>query len=147
MHPALHPENLKRLPRTMRLAANAAISPTRAVEDVKRVQKHLATASRTQARWMLPVFYINLDTAELPDLDAFDTEAPPPGTVSAIGRALIALYCLYGMKSLETGGLDLWRRVWPWARFLPVYRTQLPGSPPEESSVAAARLWLARLGF
>ncbi|KAJ6458493.1 hypothetical protein C8R45DRAFT_1221578 [Mycena sanguinolenta] len=99
-----------------------------------------------QARWMLPVFYINLDTAELPDLDAFDTEAPPPGTMSAIGRALIALYCLYGMKSLDTGGADLWRRVWPWARFLHVYRTQLPGSPPEESDFCVSFLSFASLG-
>ncbi|KAJ6454229.1 hypothetical protein C8R45DRAFT_1222972 [Mycena sanguinolenta] len=147
MHPVLHPDNLKRLPRTMRLAANAAISLTRTVEDVKRVQKHLATASRTQARWMIPVFYINLDTAELPDLDAFDTEAPPPGTVSAISRALIALYCLYDMKSLETGGADLWPRVWPWARFLHVYRTQLPGSPPDESDFCVSFLSFARLGL
>ncbi|KAJ6483212.1 hypothetical protein C8R45DRAFT_1215101 [Mycena sanguinolenta] len=146
MHPALHPDNLKRLPRAMRLAANDAISPTRTVEDIRRIQKHLATATRTQARCMLPVLYVNLDTAELPELDAFDTEAPPPATVSAIGRALIALYSLYGLKSLETAGADLWPRVWPWARFLHVYRAQLPGSPPEESDFCLSFLSFARLG-
>ncbi|KAF7346747.1 MYND-type domain-containing protein [Mycena sanguinolenta] len=147
MHPALHRDNLRRLPLTMRLAANAAISADRTVADVRRVQGYIATASRTQARWTLPVFYTNLDTAELPDLDTFDTEAPPPDTVSAIGRALVSLYSLYAMKSLEITGADLWPRVWPWARFLHVYRAQLPGSPPDESDFCLSFLSFARLGL
>ncbi|KAJ6503575.1 hypothetical protein C8R45DRAFT_923922 [Mycena sanguinolenta] len=40
--------------------------------------KHLAVATQEQVKWMLPVFYINLNTSELPDLDAFDAESAPP---------------------------------------------------------------------
>ncbi|KAF7350641.1 MYND-type domain-containing protein [Mycena sanguinolenta] len=134
MHPALHPDNLRRLPPPMRLVANAAISVDRAPADLRRVEKYLATATQAQAKWMLPVFYINLDTAELPDLDGFDMEAAPLNTVSAVSRALIALYSVFAIKSVDTAGPDLWVRVWPWARFLHFYRAQLPGMTPLNES-------------
>ncbi|KAJ6493305.1 hypothetical protein C8R45DRAFT_185302 [Mycena sanguinolenta] len=134
MHPALRTDNLRRLPRTMRLAANAAISADRAPADVRAVERYLVTATPTQAKCMVPVFYINLDTAELPDLDGFDAEAAPVDTVSTIGRALIAMYSVFAIKSIDDAGPDLWVRVWPWARFLHFYHAHIPGMTPLNES-------------
>ncbi|KAF7372890.1 MYND-type domain-containing protein [Mycena sanguinolenta] len=131
MHPALTLDNLKRLPPTLRSAANAAISPNRSVADLRRVQRHLATATESQFIWTLPVFYINLDPAAIPSLDEFDTKAPSSDAVSAIGRAFCSLEELSVMRFPESAGVYIWPRFWPWAQFIHLYRDYLPGIPPQ----------------
>ncbi|KAJ6484230.1 hypothetical protein C8R45DRAFT_1075429 [Mycena sanguinolenta] len=135
MHPALALDNLKRLPSNLRLAANAAISPNRSVADLRVVKRHLATATEKQFIWMLPVFYINLDPTAIPDLDGFDTKAPSSDAVSVIGRAFMSLEEVSVMRFPESVGVYLWLRVWPWARFIHMYRDHLPGiTPPRDDT-------------
>ncbi|KAJ7670068.1 hypothetical protein DFH06DRAFT_1179929 [Mycena polygramma] len=135
MHPALRLDRLNRLPPSIRRAAQAACSATRSVDDFRRVQRYLETATEEQILFMLPVFYTNLDPAGVPDLDHYDTENPSADAEKCIGRALLSLLCLYVTKFPSSIGPDIWPRVWPWIQFLYIYREHLPNAPSQSEDV------------
>ncbi|KAJ7748293.1 hypothetical protein DFH07DRAFT_962189 [Mycena maculata] len=86
----------------------------------------MASATDAQNILTLPVFYVNLDPAGIPDEDHFDTEHPPADAESCIGRALQSIEALNGIQ-IPTGiGPDIWPRVWPWVQFIYMYRDHLP---------------------
>ncbi|KAJ7675526.1 hypothetical protein B0H17DRAFT_1080622 [Mycena rosella] len=134
MHSSLRLNKLSRLPPSMRTAANAACGPNRSVQDIRRVMTYLSTGTEEQSVLMLPVFYVNLDPAGIPDEDTFDTEAPPEAG-GLIGRALLSLQALYTIKFSADIGPVIWPRVWPWVRFIYLYRDHLPGLPPQSETV------------
>ncbi|KAJ7150462.1 hypothetical protein C8R43DRAFT_951438 [Mycena crocata] len=78
---------------------------------------------------MLPVLFVNLDPARIPDEDQFDPEAPTPEAQSAICRASLALSTLYSIRFPLVIAPDLWPRVWQWASFICLYRDHLPYIP------------------
>ncbi|KAJ7670060.1 hypothetical protein DFH06DRAFT_1321079 [Mycena polygramma] len=135
MHPALRLDRLNRLPPSVRRAAQAACSATCSIDDIRRVQIYLETATEEQSLFMLPVFYINLNPATVPDLDHYDTENPSADAESCIGRALVSLLSLYAMKLPPGIGPDIWPRVWPWIQFLHIYREHLPNMPSQSEDV------------
>ncbi|KAK6981600.1 MYND-type domain-containing protein, partial [Favolaschia claudopus] len=125
MHEALDCKNLKRLPLSIRFTANSAVSANRKIEDLERLQAYSVTASATQCLLLLPVVYINLDTADIPDPGVFDAE-PTHALVAAIyasatGRAVVALDILCTIQlppEAEGLGADLWPRVLAWAQWI-----------------------------
>ncbi|KAJ7471092.1 hypothetical protein FB451DRAFT_1368209 [Mycena latifolia] len=135
VHPALRLSNFGRLPPSMRRTANAACATNRSVQDVRRVQAYMATATEDQSIAMLPVFYVNLDPVGIPDEATFDTDAPSLDVQDLIGRAFLSLGALYSIKFPPEIGPDIWPRAWPWIRFLYLYRDHLPGIPPESETV------------
>ncbi|KAJ7430749.1 hypothetical protein B0H11DRAFT_2134272 [Mycena galericulata] len=131
MHAALRLDQLNRLPPLVRRAAHVACSPNRTLKDVRRIQIYLTTVTEEQRVFLLPVFYINLDLAGIPDEGQFNTENPPADAESRIGRALISLQSLYVIEFPTSIGPDIWPRVWPWVRFIYTYRENLPNIPPQ----------------
>ncbi|KAJ7105505.1 hypothetical protein C8R44DRAFT_886458 [Mycena epipterygia] len=131
MHPALQLDNLRHLPPSMRRAAQSACSAGRTIQDLRRVQTYLAGATEEQSLLLLPVFYTNLDPAEIPDLAQFDAETPPgPNVESSIGRALLSLQSLHVIQFPIEIGPAIWPYAWPWSHFLYTYREHLPNIPP-----------------
>ncbi|KAJ6517395.1 hypothetical protein C8R47DRAFT_1312885 [Mycena vitilis] len=135
MHPALRLENLNRLPPSMRRAARSACSATRSIDDIRRVQTYIATATEAQTLLMLPIFYTNLDPSDVPDPDRYDTENPPADAESRIGRALLSLISLYTLQFPVEIGPDIWPRVWPWVQFIYTYRDDLPNIPQQSEGI------------
>ncbi|KAJ6543561.1 hypothetical protein DFH09DRAFT_1088707 [Mycena vulgaris] len=72
--------------------SNAACAANRTIQDVRRVRMYMATATEEQNTLMLPVFYLNLDPAGIPD--PFDSDASPPEAPGLIARALLSLEAL-----------------------------------------------------
>ncbi|KAJ6517410.1 hypothetical protein C8R47DRAFT_1255011 [Mycena vitilis] len=135
MHPALRLENLDQLPPSMRRVARRACSATRSIDDIRRIQTYIATATETQTLLMLPIFYTNLDPLDVPDQDQYDTENPPADAESRIGRALLSLVSLYVLEFPVEIGPEIWPRVWPWVQFIYTYRDHLPNIPSQAEGV------------
>ncbi|KAF8179402.1 hypothetical protein K438DRAFT_1977454 [Mycena galopus ATCC 62051] len=136
MHPALQLDNLRHLPPSMRRAAQSACSAGRTIQDIRRVQTYLASATQEQSLLLLPVFYTNLDPAEIPGLAHFDQESPPgPHVESSIGRAWLSLQSLYVIQFPIEIGPDMWPCAWPWCNFFYTYREYLPNilPPPDDT--------------
>ncbi|KAJ7113265.1 hypothetical protein C8R43DRAFT_1040121 [Mycena crocata] len=127
MHPAFRLSNLDRLPATLRNAAKIACSPNATVHDLLRVRTYMATATDKQHNLLLPVFYVNLDPAGVPNEAQLDTDSLLPEVTGRIGKALRALEALYIVKFAVEIGPDIWPRVWAWVQFLHLYRRHLPG--------------------
>ncbi|KAJ7655953.1 hypothetical protein B0H17DRAFT_1146287 [Mycena rosella] len=66
--------------------------------DIRRLRIYMSGATEDQNALLLPVFYLNLDPAGIPDEDTFDTDAPLPEIGASVERALLALEALYVTK-------------------------------------------------
>ncbi|KAK6984816.1 MYND-type domain-containing protein [Favolaschia claudopus] len=127
VHPALHIDCLKRLPSSKRLLANAAMSDHRTLKDLQLVRMHVLAAPQSQRKLMLPVLYFNINPAEVPDMDIFESQANVVAAANGcIERAIDAIRSLYALDLPAGIGIDLWPRVWPWFRFLFLYQHQNP---------------------
>ncbi|KAJ7274741.1 hypothetical protein C8J57DRAFT_1312636 [Mycena rebaudengoi] len=129
MHPALQLDNLRHLPPSMRRAAQSACSAHRRTQDIRRVQTYLAGATEEQSLLLLPVFYTNLDPADIPDLAQFDAEN------ATWTRSLLSLQSLYAIQFPIEIGPEIWPRAWPWTHFLYTYRDHLPNIPPQPEDI------------
>ncbi|KAJ6467958.1 hypothetical protein C8R47DRAFT_810219 [Mycena vitilis] len=74
----------------------------------------------------LPVFYVNLDPADIPTGEDMDT--------FPVHRALVFLNTLRRIISRAdtAAGVDLWPRLWQWARFLHTYRDWITPLEPRQ---------------
>ncbi|KAK7014344.1 hypothetical protein R3P38DRAFT_3003266 [Favolaschia claudopus] len=140
MHPALHLDNLKRLPVAIRSQANAAISADTGnrygtVDNMRLVRDYVVTAPETERACMLPILYSILDPSQIPNLDSVTTrtgsDKSPTEAEISIPKAIFALEALYTTPLPESIGIDLWPRVWPWMRFLHLYTHGDPSHTPD----------------
>ncbi|KAJ7720626.1 hypothetical protein B0H16DRAFT_1738736 [Mycena metata] len=114
MHPALQLSNFNHLPPTLRRVALTACSENRSAHDLARLRTYLRTSTNEQERWMIPAFYFNLDTNDIPDASGFDPETMSPTTESAIDRAWSSLQSLYIIDFPLCIGTDVWPRALQW---------------------------------
>ncbi|KAK7045293.1 hypothetical protein R3P38DRAFT_2609718 [Favolaschia claudopus] len=130
MHPALHLDNLKRLPPAVRSAATAAISADtnryRAVENIRLVRDYAATRKPEHERALVvPALYRILDPLKIPNLDSLPTnlfsDTPPSESELSITKATLALEALYQLQLPDSLGVDLWPRILAWVQFLHLY--------------------------
>ncbi|KAK6971972.1 hypothetical protein R3P38DRAFT_3138484 [Favolaschia claudopus] len=132
MHPALHLDNLKLLPASVKYRANGAMSASRSrtLEDIQGVRDYIITAPQNERQYSLPALYFNLNPSRIPDLDCLSTAGKidldssgqcATDSDAAIAKALLSLEVLYAMTLPDGIGVDIWPRVWPWVRFLYLY--------------------------
>ncbi|KAK6966575.1 hypothetical protein R3P38DRAFT_3245860 [Favolaschia claudopus] len=144
MHPALHLDNLKRLPPAIRSAATAFISaapnPDRAFESIRVVREYAATPKPENKRALVvPALYIILDPLKIPDLDSLPTksvsDAPPSDFELSITKAIFALEALYQLRLPDSLGVDLWPRILAWVQFLHLYNPGKLGAADRHPSL------------
>ncbi|KAJ7167916.1 hypothetical protein C8R46DRAFT_1094505 [Mycena filopes] len=115
----LRVENLSRLPLSIkRMAISAARGSS---SDFYSLITHIARRPTKKDLCVecLPVFYIYLDPAAIPNGDVRFT--------GEIDRALISIIALRSLGRFHAPlGLHLWPRMWPWLTFLNLYRHILP---------------------
>lgn len=109
----------------------AACGSSRSFRNLKQVEMLCKKATDSEKILFLPVFYINLDPAQIPtpgDLEYF-----PPDTRARVACASLALEALFDLMNLvakkyqepDDVGPALWPRVWPWTFFMHEYRDYL----------------------
>ncbi|KAJ7438211.1 hypothetical protein B0H11DRAFT_2293981 [Mycena galericulata] len=148
MHPAVETRKLQRLPVSQRRVAMAACGSSRSLRNLKQVEMLYQKATDSEKILFLPVFYINLDPAQIPtpgDLEYF-----PPDTRARVACASLALEMLYDVMNLvakeyqepDYVGPALWPRVWPWTFFMHEYRDYLQAASIFWDSLAYTRFLL-----
>ncbi|KAF7364080.1 MYND-type domain-containing protein [Mycena sanguinolenta] len=91
-----------------------------------RAMVQLAGMKNEETR-VLPVFYHHLDPAKIPSEDAMDVEFLATNTLESITLALLCLEGLSNIYPFPPGAdIDLWERVWPWARFFDSHGSRIP---------------------
>ncbi|KAJ7080232.1 hypothetical protein C8R44DRAFT_992500 [Mycena epipterygia] len=116
MHKLLRLENISSLPLSLRPLAKLAANGS-----LEHLQQLLAilTQKKRDGRYThcLPVFYANLDPAEIPTGEDLDAS-------TAVTRASVALKALQIMNADEAqaSGPDLWPRIFAWISALHAYR-------------------------
>ncbi|KAJ7482561.1 hypothetical protein FB451DRAFT_1555624 [Mycena latifolia] len=132
MHPAVVIRNMQRLPAPQRRVALAACGSSRSLQNLQRVEKLVEVASAPQKILFLPVFYSNLDPAQIPT--PADLESLQPDTITRIAcasrslKAIIDLFIDLKPPEDEALGPTLWPRIWPWVYFLHEHRDHLPAA-------------------
>ncbi|KAJ6523717.1 hypothetical protein B0H19DRAFT_1276807 [Mycena capillaripes] len=95
--------------------ANSAASGS--VRDLRILCNRIPVMSRSQAAYLLPAFYANLDPVEIPQ--QLNENEPMSQTVL---QALEAIDGLYSGLPIEAAAMpDIWPRLWPWITFLSPY--------------------------
>ncbi|KAJ6462494.1 hypothetical protein C8R45DRAFT_1080613, partial [Mycena sanguinolenta] len=121
-------------------------SATGAVNGSLPLLRTVVQAAKTNPneKRILPVFYHHLDPSKIPSSNAMDMVILAGDTVDIITRALLCVEGLYHLESFPIGShSDLWEHFWPWARFLDVHRSLIPGAPTED--ILRARLFCVML--
>ncbi|KAJ7510593.1 hypothetical protein B0H11DRAFT_1955376 [Mycena galericulata] len=131
-HRSVRPENLSKLPASLRILAKTAVNGT--VDDLQAFLTACITTPYSQPGHFLPVFLANVDPDRIPSLGQID--AISRGELdSPIDRALLSLYAIAGRQSEvlhAEASLDVWPSVWKWIEFLDAYRQILPGTADQE---------------
>ncbi|KAJ7466958.1 hypothetical protein FB451DRAFT_1259653 [Mycena latifolia] len=116
MHPALGLDNLFRLPTYVQAFATPAADGSLA--DLYKLFALLAEERSLRQQYMLclPVFYANLDLAQIPG-DGLN-ELHSSAAAEARARALISLKSLRVLDTYPPdAGVDLWPRIWGWLSY------------------------------
>jgi hypothetical protein len=74
---------------------------------------------------LLPVFFHNLNPADIPTSDELDNFRP--NTSENVMRAMLALDTIFRIRPPPEVGVSLWPHVWPWFYFIHTYWAHLPG--------------------
>ncbi|KAJ7142291.1 hypothetical protein C8R44DRAFT_846395 [Mycena epipterygia] len=141
LHPSLRFDALETLPLAYRRMAKSAARGS--LPDLRR----LVNLGGQVTQSLLPVWYANLDAAGIPTVSELDASTMP----SSIERAVVALDGVHSAVTAtapypEDAAPDLFARVWPWLKFLHVYRECVPGLA-RLSSIKLARTYLAFSGI
>ncbi|KAJ7616234.1 hypothetical protein DFH06DRAFT_111720 [Mycena polygramma] len=120
MHQALRMGNIAELPVSCRrYASNAG---NRSLEDLRKLVSFVAKTPPPRPELLLPVYYQNLDTADIPTPDQLDSVTEH---AAAIERAILALQGLARHREKfaisEPVALELWPRIWKWVHVLDAY--------------------------
>ncbi|KAK6969151.1 hypothetical protein R3P38DRAFT_3147655 [Favolaschia claudopus] len=126
MHPDLRVSNLDRLPLARRLLAKSLIADT-SLTLLTQLSNSMREASHRPARIkeFLPVFYILLDPARIPELEALDIL--DPNTYGNLWGGIISLDCLSLSRLSFSIFPDLWPRISAWSLFLVTHEGFLSG--------------------
>ncbi|KAJ7629331.1 hypothetical protein B0H17DRAFT_1150625 [Mycena rosella] len=124
MHPALHLQNINKLPISVRKYATPAAHGS--LDDLGRLIALISHSPNPSQRYLavLPVFFINLDPSGIPTgADPADTEA-----------AALAILALQGLCLIDFPtecGRELWPRYFGWMACIHFNRDCLPRVPTE----------------
>ncbi|KAJ7105014.1 hypothetical protein C8R44DRAFT_746254 [Mycena epipterygia] len=100
MHPAVQIQSLQALPLSIRRIATVACGHNRSLEDVERANDLLVELSEPHRKAFLPVFFANLDPADIPTPEQF--ELFHPHTRDNISRAVLSLDTIFHIR-IEMG--------------------------------------------
>ncbi|KAJ7097393.1 hypothetical protein C8R44DRAFT_949477, partial [Mycena epipterygia] len=122
----VRPENRQRLPLSVRRVTVTACGNNRSVQDVERARNMMDEVSKSQKILFLPVFFSNLDPAEISTSDQLDSI--DPDTRTRIARAAVSLDGIFHIREKPiVTGVTLSPRVFPWVFFIHTHWDQLPG--------------------
>ncbi|KAJ7138578.1 hypothetical protein C8R46DRAFT_1201116 [Mycena filopes] len=125
MHPSLKSRYLDNLPPSQRRVAIAACADFHTFDDLERLLDLLSEQSLEERVRFLPVFYINLDPANIPNAAQLD------GMTKTLQDSIqCAVESLERMA--EGAGPELWPRAWAWYSFLHTYWDALDGLTPDK---------------
>ncbi|KAJ7502655.1 hypothetical protein B0H11DRAFT_1907210 [Mycena galericulata] len=83
---------------------------------------HIDRHTSSHSIYHLPVFYLNLDPAKIPNIAELDEKIRDPDVSATITAAILCLDALYFLHETPPGAYpDLWPRVWKWTDFLETY--------------------------
>ncbi|KAJ6605183.1 hypothetical protein DFH09DRAFT_1299924 [Mycena vulgaris] len=128
MHDDLRLRNLSELPISTRRFATAAANGS--WRDLRLLIER--TGSSLRPRHVFPIFFANLDPADIPSVDQLDLESPtysPPCipliiiSMQAMTRTRREILNNFPMTEMCA---DLWPRAWAWINFLHTYQEALP---------------------
>ncbi|KAF7342252.1 MYND-type domain-containing protein [Mycena venus] len=123
MHPELRLANLAELPIRYRRYASAAANGS--LPDLWKLAALNAKNPCRERGLFLPIFYCNLDPAQIPSPSQLDSEtAIDPN--SSIARAIMSLDGIadlrqHGYPWEDATAAELWPRIWSWIYFLNLY--------------------------
>ncbi|KAJ7184848.1 hypothetical protein C8R46DRAFT_1343843 [Mycena filopes] len=131
IHPSLRLDLLAGLsPVYRRTAQTAARASHESLACLNRLNALIERMPDSQVILLLPVYYANLDPADIPTTAELDASAALPG----FERAYIALQGLQIVTCIQNYPADvspkLWPRVWAWIEFFHEYRDNLPDPGP-----------------
>ncbi|KAJ7073394.1 hypothetical protein B0H15DRAFT_869180 [Mycena belliarum] len=128
LHESLRPERFIGLCTTDRVLAKEAIKGSlpclRGVIALLEVDCDLVG--------FLPIFFHHLDSTNIPNDEAMDTQTLPPDTLSMLTCAFLSLEGLYNCRSPQGAFPFLWTRIWPWVKFFDVYHLRMLDSPSHD---------------
>ncbi|KAJ6573373.1 hypothetical protein DFH09DRAFT_1312076 [Mycena vulgaris] len=132
MHPALRLENISNIP-TVSLRRAATLAANDSLEHVRKVKFAVMNDPSPQSILLLPVFYANLDPANIPHIPELEERILWPEVRAAIGRATLSLDALDLLNDTPPEVYpSLWPRVWKWSEFLDTYPHCDPFLPADE---------------
>ncbi|KAJ7633456.1 hypothetical protein DFH06DRAFT_1479685 [Mycena polygramma] len=114
MHDSLRPQNILRLPLSLRRVATAAAEGS--VDDLRALCYEMEHISTSRSVLFLPAFYANLDPAGIPNIDDAKEK------VEDIGRGRASLEGIYASQFFIPANafLDIWPRYWSWFQFFQI---------------------------
>ncbi|KAJ7218489.1 hypothetical protein GGX14DRAFT_560830 [Mycena pura] len=124
---ALTLSNLSRLPVSRRKLAHAAARGS--LEDMGRLVDSFHIPQGNWPHAIVPVFYVNLNTADIPMLQL---DWGSQDTASVLRRVRLTITAFHGLLLLVHNGfvergayVDLWLSIWEWIKFLDTFREHL----------------------
>lgn len=85
------------------------------------------TGPPSQTDLLIPVFFVNLDSAGIPSPDELDTTSLDDTLISTMTRAFISILSFRDLDTVPVAVLpDLWPRSWKWIQILDRYHYFLP---------------------
>ncbi|KAJ7106839.1 hypothetical protein C8R43DRAFT_206594 [Mycena crocata] len=140
MHPSLRPETL---PYSLQRTADFLLVGSGVVKDANG----RALGFKAKARDMqpfLPVFFANLDPVGIPSPDRIhDMQAGGEGIEAVVGAAR-SLGVIAGLEIPSDAYPDIWKRIWPWIRFIDTYQEYLLEIPSKRELYATFVLLFVR---
>jgi hypothetical protein len=88
------------------------------------VENLMKNVSEPDQIFLLPVFFINIDPAQIPTSEEMDPLHPD--TRKRLSCAVLSLRAVFSMGPPEDTGPTLWPRVWPWIYFIYEHQEHLP---------------------
>ncbi|KAJ6507430.1 hypothetical protein C8R47DRAFT_93936 [Mycena vitilis] len=129
MHDCLRPQNILRLPVSLRRVATAAADGS--VDDLRALCYEMEHISTSRSFLFLPAFYANLDPAGIPNIDDAHERAED------IGRGRASLEGIYASQFFIPAHafLDIWPRYWSWFQFFQIDAQMNQDPEAEEHSL------------
>lgn len=84
--------------------------------ELKLVEDWVKTAPASQKILALPVFFANLDQADIPSPDQLESCSLDTGV--RVGCGVLSLNGVFQLRLPEDAGTSLWPRVWSWISFI-----------------------------
>ncbi|KAJ7433626.1 hypothetical protein B0H11DRAFT_2366118 [Mycena galericulata] len=144
MHESLHLKNISRIRGSLRSSSQSLLDLCKplaetaaagSAEHVLMLQLRTSQLSDAQAVLLLPVIFLHLDPAGIPEIDELDGLI---SLTSAMDGAIAAFMTLGKIRHTipPAASLDIWSRLWPWIDFFHLYWKNLPRLCKEDEAEA-----------